>query len=58
MDDSLLRIAIDNEDKYNFSTNLNMTKVFIFFSSQILAQNLTHRKIILLLTLLQRKMNL
>ena len=32
MDDSLLRIAIDNEDKYNFSTNLNSDESFLFFS--------------------------
>tara|TARA_B100000575_G_scaffold39181_1_gene26781 strand:- start:6903 stop:7775 length:873 start_codon:yes stop_codon:yes gene_type:complete len=32
MDDSLLRISIDNEDKYNFSTNLNSDESFLFFS--------------------------
>ena len=32
MEDSLLRNAIDNEDKYNFNTNLNSDESFLFFS--------------------------
>ena len=32
MDDSLLRNAIENEDKYNFNTNLNSDESFLFFS--------------------------
>ena len=32
MEDSLLRNAIENEDKYNFNTNLNSDESFLFFS--------------------------
>ena len=32
MEDSLLRIAIDNVDKYNFNSNLNSDESFLFFS--------------------------
>ena len=32
MEDSVLRIAIDNVDKYNFNSNLNSDESFLFFS--------------------------
>ena len=32
MEDSLLRVAIDNVDKYNFNSNLNSDESFLFFS--------------------------
>ena len=32
MEDSLLRIAVDNVDKYNFNSNLNDDESFLFFS--------------------------